>query len=138
MSTKMVLGFLLLLFVIGYVSACNSQADCPNTHCCAKKAFVEGEFNCVPYRQKYELCLDGGLDEILYDGKYDITCPCKPGLMCLKFEHGDGRMGFTAYGNPTCRNVTEDRILLRQQNQYRYMYNSITSGNAYAYARSRK
>ncbi|CAL1269449.1 unnamed protein product [Larinioides sclopetarius] len=101
----------------GRGSACNSQEDCPLTHCCAKKAFVEGEYNCVPYREKYELCLSGGLDEILYDGRYDINCPCKPGLLCVNYQTTDGRGGFIANGNPHCRNVTEDRILKMRQNE---------------------
>ncbi|GBN58347.1 hypothetical protein AVEN_148349-1 [Araneus ventricosus] len=141
----MMLECLLLLFVVGYVSACNSQLDCPLTHCCAKKAFREGEYNCVPYRQKYEMCLPGGLDEILYDGKYDINCPCVAGLSCENYETSDGRGGFIANGNPTCRNVTEDRILMMKQNGMQSNFiaqsasrASASSASASSYGRRRK
>ncbi|KAF8792681.1 hypothetical protein HNY73_004251 [Argiope bruennichi] len=107
------------------MGGCNSQADCPRHYCCAKKAFVEGEFNCVPNRKKNELCLNGGEDEVLYDGKFDITCPCDEGLQALispfpmvkeKFLIFLGentinkKRGFVSKGVPTCRKIEKTYI----------------------------
>ncbi|GBO27413.1 hypothetical protein AVEN_125514-1 [Araneus ventricosus] len=62
-----------------------------------------------------EMCLDGGIDEVMYDGKFDITCPCDEGLHCMKFTYPDGQGGFVSQDLPTCRNLTEDQEFLRQK-----------------------
>ncbi|XP_055940177.1 venom protein 164-like [Argiope bruennichi] len=139
MVTKMLLRGLLLVILAGYaMGGCNSQADCPRHYCCAKKAFVEGEFNCVPNRKKNELCLNGGEDEVLYDGKFDITCPCDEGLQCIKFTYPDGQGGFVSKGVPTCRNLTEDRILMRRKVLQRQLSNSKADAGASSFGQRRK
>ncbi|GIX74247.1 prokineticin domain-containing protein [Caerostris extrusa] len=136
MFQKLVFEILLLVFTIGFTTSlqqCNVQEDCELTECCAKRIFKD-EAYCVPYRQLNELCLDGGLDEVLYDNKYDITCPCKPGLTCRKIAISDNRGGFNYAGNPRCRNLTADREESKRRTQYRYNSYAGAGGNpAYTY-----
>ncbi|GIY25802.1 prokineticin domain-containing protein [Caerostris extrusa] len=91
----------------------NGDATCRKTcrlnECCSKRIFKD-EAYCVQYRQLNELCLDGGLDETMYDEKYDITCPCQPGLTCMKKGVSDNKGGFKFTDNPICRNLTSERM----------------------------
>ncbi|XP_054718315.1 uncharacterized protein LOC129227735 [Uloborus diversus] len=63
---------------------CWSQSDCdPLLECCSKRIF-EDEAYCVQRRRLNEICLDNGMSNTLYNGLYDISCPCFEGLECRK------------------------------------------------------
>ncbi|GFU13206.1 hypothetical protein NPIL_510171 [Nephila pilipes] len=144
MTAKIVFEVLLLTLVLEYVVSqstrlCNQQSDCfyPQ-ECCAKRAFQDESY-CVPMRQLNEICLDGGLDELLVDNKYDITCPCAIGLKCIK----QGTLtpnGEIAYLDlPRCRSS----YFLPPYNSPSYAsantYGNVNpNGGASAYAYSRK
>ncbi|GFW36405.1 prokineticin domain-containing protein [Trichonephila clavipes] len=108
---------------------CNQQSDCfyPQ-ECCAKRAFQDESY-CVPMRQLDEICLDGGLDELLVNGKYDINCPCAFGLKCLKQGTITPNGDILYSGLPRCRNSFFF-------SPYAGAYgNTSPNGGAYAYAR---
>ncbi|GIX99604.1 prokineticin domain-containing protein [Caerostris darwini] len=114
MAAKIVFEIVLLMVAVALTASqskrrCNVQEDCRLNECCSKRIFKD-EAYCVEYRQLNEICLDGGLDETMYDEKYDITCPCQPGLTCMKKGVSDNKGEIKFTDNPTCRNLTGERL----------------------------